>query len=392
MIDVRRALQGHPRLVDAGVVAAAAVVTVLVTQLQLQQSGLHVYPQASSGAFLTPLPAGRLLQTSPIPLLACVALFWRRRHPVVLTLVLAALAVVWPVIAPLLVALFTVAAYRPLRTTLRVTGLALLPVLAQFLLPEYSSALTFIATVAAVALVGTAVGWGLYVAGIKDRAARAEREADLRAEQARRHTREEIAREMHDVLAHRLTLLSVHAGALEFHPTASPAQVAEAAGVIRQSAGQALEDLQDVLRVLRTPTVGVHTEPPQPAVADLDRLVEESRAAGAAVELHRDTADLTTMNPAASRAAYRILQEALTNHRKHAPPDGPLRLALTGGPRDGLTITARNPVRRERVARARDGGQGLVGMNERAALAGGSLRRTLTATDFCLEIWLPWTR
>lgn len=373
-------------------VAGAAGLTVLVTRVQ--QTGVIVYPQVSSRAFLTSLvSAVGPFQKALVPLLACVALFWRRRHPVVLVLVLVALTVAWPVVVPLLVALFTVAATRPPRTTLQVAGVALLPVPAQYMVASYSGPLSSAATtVAAVALVGSAIGWGLYVAGVRERAARAEREADLRAEQARQHAREEIAREMHDVLAHRLTLLSVHAGALEFHPTASPAQVTEAAGVIRQSAGQALEDLQDVLRVLRTPTVSAHAEPPQPAVADLDRLVEESRAAGATVELHRDTADLTTMDPAASRAAYRILQEALTNHRKHAPPDGPLRLALTGGPRDGLTITARNPVRPERVARAGDGGQGLVGMNERAALAGGSLRRTLTAADFCLEIWLPWTR
>ncbi|MFD8073575.1 sensor histidine kinase [Streptomyces sp. NPDC059718] len=391
MIDVRRALLGHPRVVDAGVVVAAAGLTLFV--VRVQQSGLHVYPQLSSGALLTSLLpiSWRPSQTALIPLLACAALFWRKRHPVVLALVLVALSVVWPVVVPLLVALFTVAATRPLRTTLLVTVVALLPVPAQFVRASYSGPLISATAVSAVAFVGGAVGWGLYVAGVRERAERAEREADLRAGQARQHAREEIAREMHDVLAHRLTLLSVHAGALEFHPTASPAQVAEAAGVIRQSAGQALEDLQDVLRVLRTPTVNAHTEPPQPAVADMDRLVEESRAAGATVEVHRDTEDLATMDPTTSRAAYRILQEALTNHRKHAP-DGPLRLSLTGGAREGLTVTARNPVPQERTARPEGAGQGLVGMNERAVLAGGSMRRTVTATDFALEIWLPWTR
>ncbi|MEU1619572.1 histidine kinase [Streptomyces sp. NPDC005722] len=390
MIDVRRALHGHPRLMDAGVVVAAAGLTVLV--MRVQQSGQHVYPQLSSGAFLTSLlPPVWPLQAALVPLLACVALFWRRRHPVALALALVALTVVCPVVVPLLVALFTVAATRPPRTTLLVTAVALLPVLAQSVLASYAGPLTAAAAVSAVACVGGAVGWGLYVAGVRERAARAEREADLRAEQARQHAREEIAREMHDVLAHRLTLLSVHAGALEFHPTASPAQVAEAAGVIRQSAGQALEDLQDVLRVLRTPTVSAHAEPPQPAVADLELLVEESRAAGATVELHQDTEDLTTMDPATSRAAYRILQEALTNHRKHAP-DGPLRLSLTGGARQGLTITARNPVRPDRAAHPAGAGQGLVGMEERAALAGGTVRRTLTATGFALEVRLPWTR
>lgn len=390
MIDVRRALHGHPVLADAGVVVGAAALTVVVMRAELW--GAHVYPRLSSGAFLSPLmPTLWAVRGAVFPLLACVSLFWRRRHPVALALALVASAVVWPVVVPLLVALFTVAATCPLRTTLRVTGVALLPVPAQLVLAPYSGPLTSAETVSAVASVSGAVGWGLYVSGVRERAARAEREADLKAEQARQHAREEIAREMHDVLAHRLTLLSVHAGALEFHPTASPAQIAEAAGVIRQSAGQALEDLQDVLRVLRTPTVHAHAEPPQPAVADLDRLVEESRAAGATVEVHRDTEDLTTMDPATSRAAYRILQEALTNHRKHAP-DGPLRLSLTGGARDGLTITAGNPVRQDRPERPEGSGQGLVGMNERAALAGGSMRRTLTPTDFALEIWLPWSR
>ncbi|MFF3252662.1 sensor histidine kinase [Actinacidiphila glaucinigra] len=390
MIDVRRALQAHPRVADAGVVAAAAGLTLFV--IRVQQTGLQVYPRFSSGAYvLSLLPPVWPLRASLIPLLACAALFWRRRHPVALALALVASALVWPVVVPLLVALFTVAATCPPRTTVQVTGVALLPVPAQLVFTSYSGPLLSATAVSAVAFVGGAVGWGLYVAGVRERAERAEREADLRAEQARQHAREEIAREMHDVLAHRLTLLSVHAGALEFHPTASADQVAEAAGVIRQSAGQALEDLQDVLRVLRTPTVNAHAEPPQPAVADLDRLVEESRAAGATVEVHRDTEDLTTMDPATSRAAYRILQEALTNHRKHAP-DGPLRLSLTGGARAGLTITARNPVRQDHPERPGAAGQGLVGMNERAALAGGSMRRTRTATGFSLEIWLPWTR
>ncbi|MFE0626009.1 sensor histidine kinase [Streptomyces sp. NPDC058864] len=390
MIDVRRALHGRPGLVDAGVVIGAAALTVVV--IRAEQWGAHVYPQLSSGAFLGPLmPTLWAVRGAVFPLLACVSLFWRRRHPVALALALVASAVVWPVVVPLLVALFTVAATCPLRTTLRVTCVALLPVPAQLVLTSYSGPLTSAETVSAVASVGGAVGWGLYVSGVRERAERAEREADLKAEQARQHAREEIAREMHDVLAHRLTLLSVHAGALEFHPTASPDQVAEAAGVIRQSAGQALEDLQDVLRVLRTPTVNAHAEPPQPAVADLDRLVEESRAAGATVDLHRETEDLTTMDPATSRAAYRILQEALTNHRKHAP-DGPLRLSLTGGAREGLTITARNPVRQEHPERPGGSGQGLVGMDERAALAGGRMRRTLGATGFSVEIWLPWTR
>ncbi len=91
------------------------------------------------------------------------------------------------------------------------------------------------------------------VVTLRERARRAEAEAELRAEQAQRLAREAIAREMHDVLAHRLTLLSVHAGALEFRPDAPAAEVGRAAGVIRDSAHEALQDLREIIGVLRGP-------------------------------------------------------------------------------------------------------------------------------------------
>jgi signal transduction histidine kinase len=98
-----------------------------------------------------------------------------------------------------------------------------------------------------VVIQGAAVGWGLFihyrrrlVESLRDRAARAETEAELRAERAQQRARDEIAREMHDVLGHRLSLLSVHAGALEFRPDADPAEIARAAKVIRENAHQAL--------------------------------------------------------------------------------------------------------------------------------------------------------
>src|ERR1043165_5135466 len=103
-----------------------------------------------------------------------------------------------------------------------------------------------------------AVGWGLFVhhrrelfESLKDRAARAESEARMRADQAQRDTRDAIAREIHDVLGHRLSLLSVHAGALEFRPDAPPEEIAKAAGVIRETAHAALTDLRSVIGVLR---------------------------------------------------------------------------------------------------------------------------------------------
>ena len=92
---------------------------------------------------------------------------------------------------------------------------------------------------------------------------------------------------MHDVLAHRLSLLSLHAGALEVHPDAPPAEIARAAAVVRASAHQALEDLREVIGVLRAEPAGGETQRPQPTLRDVAALVEESRDAGTAVALEQ---------------------------------------------------------------------------------------------------------
>ncbi len=178
-----------------------------------------------------------------------------------------------------------------------------------------------------VLLLGFTVGWGLFVRVRRDlvgqlheRAARLENEGRLRAEQARSAERERIAREMHDVLAHRLSLLSLHAGALEFRPGAPPEEIAATAGVVREAAAAALEELRDVVGVLREGTDS-ETRRPQPTLADLPMLIEESRAAGmrieAELELPADGEDPGAVG--VGRTAYRVVQEGLTNARKHAP-------------------------------------------------------------------------
>ncbi len=183
----------------------------------------------------------------------------------------------------------------------------------------------------------TVIGWGMFVRSrrqlllsLHDRALRAENEAALRAEQAQRLAREEIAREMHDVLAHRLTLLSVHAGALEFRPDAPRPEIVRAAGVIRESAHEALQDLRQVIGVLR----GGDTETPgrpQPTLAALDALVSECREAGMKVVLDSRVPDPGSVPAALGRTAYRIAQEALTNARKHAP-GAEVTVIVTGAP------------------------------------------------------------
>ena len=175
-------------------------------------------------------------------------------------------------------------------------------------------------------ITGVVVGWGLFVRvqrelvlSLRERAERVEAEQRQRVEQAREAERLRIAREMHDVLAHRVSLLSLHAGALEFHPDASAEEVAQAAAVIRSSAHAALEELRDVIGVLREGAPGDGPEPPQPTLAEIPALIEESRVAGMHVRWHIDVPGDAVLPAALGRAAYRIVQEGLTNARKHAP-------------------------------------------------------------------------
>jgi signal transduction histidine kinase len=238
------------------------------------------------------------------------------------------------------------------------------------------------------------------VVSLRDRAERAEAEQQLRVAQARALERTRIAREMHDVLAHRISLLSLHAGALEIRPDAAPAEVAGAAGVIRASAHRALQDLREVIGVLREDTDSeAAPERPQPTLDGLGALADESRAAGMSVTLDIRV-DPAAVPDGTGRTAYRIVQEGLTNARKHAPGTA-VGVAVTGGAGDGLTVEVRNrwPIARAGAAgipadnpgAIPGAGTGLVGLAERATLAGGRLAHGRTdADEFLLSAWLPW--
>ncbi|MFF0557687.1 sensor histidine kinase [Streptomyces sp. NPDC004266] len=329
---------------------------------------------------------------------ACCALWLRRRWPVGLAVALSLANLVAPVAAgALLASLFSVAVRRPFREIAWIGALAVATSVAQvFVRPDptthagLSIALGFI-------LILLVTAWGMLVRSrrqlveaLRERARRAEAEAGLRAAQAQRLAREAIAREMHDVLAHRLTLLSVHAGALEFRPDAPPEQIARAAGVIRDSAHEALQDLREIIGVLRAPGENGDGDRPQPTLATLDALVEESREAGAEVVLDTTVDDPAAVPAATGRTVYRIAQEALTNARKHAPGTT-VTVTVRGRPGEGLTVDVRNPAPAGPVPHVPGSGQGLIGLTERAALAGGRLEHG-PAPDggFALHAWLPW--
>ena len=316
----------------------------------------------------------------------CLALWFRRRWPVQLALIAAVISIYSEAASgPGLVLIMTVAVYRPFRTTLLVFAVNAVS-LAVYLQIRHKTDPAALA-IAVIAIYVAVAGWGLYIRSrrmllqtLRDRADRAETVAKLQAEQAQLRAREEIAREMHDVLGHRLSLLSVHAGALAYRPDASTEEVAGAAEIIRASAHQALQDLREVIGVLRAP-VG---ELPQPTFADLPMLVAGSRTAGIPIDLTLDAPG--AMPDHVGRTAYRIGQEGLTNAMKHAPGEQ-VTISVTGAPGNGLAVEVRNPAPNRR----RGDGQGPKGLAERASLVDGRIEHGRTqAAEFRLYAWLPW--
>ncbi|WP_435283914.1 sensor histidine kinase [Streptomyces koelreuteriae] len=343
------------------------------------------------------VPAGLAVVDQMIGALACAAVWLRRRWPLGLAVALTPVTFVSDTAGGAgVIALFTLAVHRPFRYVAWVGGVnvSLVP-LFYWLRPDADISYP-VSVVFAVLLTVAIVGWGMFVrakrqllVSLRDRARRAETEARLRAEQAQRLAREAIAREMHDVLAHRLTLLSVHAGALEFRPDAPPAQTARAAGVIRESAHEALQDLREIIGVLRAGEPD-DTGRPQPTLGALDTLVAESRQAGMKVSLDQRVGDPAAVPSSVGRTAYRIAQEGLTNARKHAPGTE-VTVSVTGAPGDGLTVSVHNPPPEGEVPPVPGSGQGLIGLTERATLAGGRLAHGPTPEGgFEVRAWLPW--
>ncbi|GGV05546.1 two-component sensor histidine kinase [Streptomyces spectabilis] len=329
---------------------------------------------------------------------SCAAVWLRRRWPVGLAVAMLLVGLVSDSAGgTALVAYFTLAVHRPFKYSALIGGLAVasIPVF-YWLRPDGET--PYLVSVGLISMVIVLVfAWGMLVRSrrqlliaLRDRARRAENEAALRAEQAQRLAREAIAREMHDVLAHRLTLLSVHAGALEFRPDAPQAEIARAAGVIRESAHEALQDLRQVIGVLRGGEAETSSGRPQPTLAALDTLVAESRDAGMKVVLDLRVADPKAVPAAIGRTAYRIAQEALTNARKHAP-GAEVTVTVAGAPDEGLTVAVRNPAPPGDVPPVPGSGQGLIGLTERASLAGGRLAHGAGRDGgFAVEAWLPW--
>ncbi|MGN9839589.1 sensor histidine kinase [Nonomuraea sp. H19] len=324
--------------------------------------------------------------------LACAAVWLRRRWPVGLALVTTALSSYLELVGgATTVALFTVAVHRPFKISGPITLLSLVTLAPYIALRPQDDMSRATAAALGVAIVLTVFAWGIVIRARRQLIWSLRQRAEIAAEEAKRMERERIAREMHDVLAHRISMLSLHAGALEFRPDAPAGEIAKAAGAIRTNAHLALQDLREVIGVLRhARSDGDDTVPdrPQPTLADLPTLVEECRQAGMDVRLDQRAGH--DAPEGLGRNLYRIVQEALTNARKHA--DGaPVIVTVSGERGKGLAVEVRNPLWSRHLLRIPGAKAGLIGLTERAELAGGQLEHGPTPEgEFVVRAWLPW--
>ncbi|MFI0776452.1 sensor histidine kinase [Streptomyces sp. NPDC021212] len=344
-------------------------------------------------------------------LVACVALWWRRGHPLAVALIgLPAVALGTSALPACAVIVTNVALRLRWRRALLTLGAYVLFMVPSGLLLSGTAGDLWFDAAFSLAYLLAAFSWGhalrsrrLLVERLRVDAARARAEHGRRLAEARRDERQAIAREMHDVLAHRVSLLSVHAGALAYRtrqavagagPALDGAEVAESAEVIRRNAHEAVEELQEVLRLLHAEGGG---EPVSllPRIEDIDGLVADARATGRPVDFRTEltAADVRDLRSQLHRTVYRVVQEGLTNARKHAP-DAPVGVRLSGGPGDGLTVEVRNGLPAAPgtgTGEAIPGtGTGLTGLAERVRLDGGTLDHTAADGTFTLRARLPW--
>ncbi|WP_084078710.1 sensor histidine kinase [Demequina sp. NBRC 110057] len=330
-----------------------------------------------------------------VTFIACAALVWRRTWPVPVLLVTAAIFVVATLasgeisaaLIPAVVALYTaVSRVAHVSVALAIGALAVV-VAGGTLVADGSRGPTDSVVVSAeiwmalVTAVGIAVS--LYrrsVAQERERTRQAEETRDAMARSRVAEERLRIARELHDAVGHHVAVMNVQAGVAEALLESDPRRAADALALVQDSGARVLEELPVMLRVLRQDEDDVR---PTQGIGELDALVEEARAAGLAVEVSADAVP-TDLPAAADHGAYRIVQEALTNARKHG--DGTATVTV-GAAAASLELEVRN-----RIGHAGDAapsGFGLLGMSERASAAGGTVSAAREGDEFVVRASLP---
>ncbi len=203
---------------------------------------------------------------------------------------------------------------------------------------------------------------------LRRRAELAEREREERAKQAVVEERARIARELHDVVAHQMTVMTLQAeGATRIASNADP-RLADALETIRVAGHEALAELRRTVGLLREDEGNAETRP-LPKLADIEQLVTQMRAAGMEVDL-KVSGDRKTLSDSAELAVYRIIQESLTNVIRHGGPDASTAVHIAYAP-DELEVSITDNGRGAGTTNRGEGGHGLIGMRERVAVLGG---------------------
>jgi signal transduction histidine kinase len=347
--------------------------------------GLEVFLAAVSVVSITLTDRAADPGVLPVPVgiaatavLALLLLFLRRRAPLVPFAVAALLTALTPDASlAVLVTAYAVGRYEA-RWAVRV-GAAVVGMIA-VAQPWHLHALdetigAIAAGLLAVVLPGAIGAWAntreKLLLALTERAERAEAERELMAREAVLSERTRIAREMHDAVGHRVSLMVLQAGAIEM-AAADADKVSQLACNVQAAGREALDELRHMVGVLRG-SDGADDAPlgPQPGLDDLPQLVTDARKAGLTVDLVGG-ADDASIDPAVGRAAYRIVQEALTNAGKHAP-GAVVCVTVDRMGRDLVVQVVNGPPEEEEAAEVPGGGYGLVGLGERVRTLGGRL-------------------
>ncbi|MGW5738290.1 MULTISPECIES: sensor histidine kinase [Streptomyces] len=351
----------RPLVADTSIAVALTTVAVLLGQESVRQGWPELDVPGYVLVALVNVPIA-VRSKAPLTVLIVVHLAW----------IAYVTAGYWPVVntfGPML-AVYTVASLKPPRVSLPCAAL-------MSAVWIYSGAISEDAAMASV--IGQAVGFPVVIWRFGHVARRsAELARQLKREQderARREVAEErgrIARELHDVVAHHMSVISVQAGLATFVFSSDPATARAALSTIAGTSGEALEELRRMLRVLRAREEGDGApDAPMPGLARLGEMVERVRAGGVDVELHVEGVP-RQLAPGVELCAYRVVQEALTNVLKHAR-GAAARVELRYRPHH-VTVSVTNDG--EGVIPDRMGtgsGHGLIGMRERAKLYGGTI-------------------
>lgn len=257
---------------------------------------------------------------------------------------------------------------------------------------EYEGVLTALGSAV---LIGFILGIGMYIGSrrelfwtLSERARSAEEERDLRDAAARIAERSQIAREMHDVLAHRISRISMQAGAMIFREDLTTNDLRSQAQVIQEQSHAALNELREILGALRSDEYAPASTP-YPTFSDIDSLITDSRATGMRIEYEDAVDSAESLPEGLGRTAYRIVQESLTNVQKHAP-DARVSVRIAGSPGEGLSLRITNPVGFASRTVPPGSSLGLVGLGERVAQHSGQFTHGIEGSSFIVRAQLPW--